>query len=229
VVLDVDGCRFGLVVDEVHDTEEIVVKPLGRLIGKLPIYAGATILGDGQIALIVDPVVLAREARVDQHEAVAQEAITPDAADAKNAHEQLLVVQLTPEIQAAIPLHRVRRLEEFSVDQIERVGDSSVIQYRGSILQLVDVVTTVRLSTTPSGGGSVVVIGHGDTAVGLQVQSILDVASEVAAVRQAKGRPGIQSFGVIQGRVVALLDIDFLLRVGGPVALAEQVNSEVLV
>jgi hypothetical protein len=61
------------------------------------------------------------------------------------------------------------------------------------------------------------------------VQSILDVASEVAAVRQAKGRPGIQSFGVIQGRVVALLDIDFLLRVGGPVALAEQVNSEVLV
>jgi two-component system chemotaxis sensor kinase CheA len=215
IVLDVDGCRFGLVVDEVYDTEEIVVKPLGRLIGKLPIYAGATILGDGQIALIIDPVVLAREARVDQREAAASELAKAEADNDPNAKKQceigqLLLVQLTPELRAAIPLNTVRRLEEFSHERIERVGQSSVIQYRGSILQLMDVARAINPNYPASDGGSVVVVGHGECAVGLRVQSILDVAERISAVRPAKGEPGVLSYGVIQDRVVALLDIEFL-------------------
>ncbi len=227
VVLDVDGCRFGLVVDDVHDTEEIVVKPLGRLIGKLPIYAGATILGDGQIALILDPVILAHEARVEQREAAANQRAISRQVDSANTNEQLLIVQLTPEMRAALPLKRVQRLEEFAVEQIERVGESSVIQYRGSILQLVDVVSAIALRATPSNSGSVVVIGHGQSAIGLRVQAIVDVASEVSALRPSNGRRGIHSFGVIQGRVVALLDIDFLLGIGGVPGVTDQESREV--
>jgi two-component system chemotaxis sensor kinase CheA len=230
IVLDVDGCRFGLVVDEVYDTEEIVVKPLGRLIGKLPIYAGATILGDGQIALIIDPVVLAREARVDQSEAAADELakaeVDLDKTGAINGEiGQLLLVQLTPELRAAIPLNSVRRLEEFSLERIERVGQSSVIQYRGSILQLIDVARAINPNYPTSDGGSVVVVGHGDCAVGLRVQSILDVSERISAVRPAKGESGVLSYGVIQDRVVALLDIEFLSQLGGLAPSTKSVAS----
>lgn len=213
VVLDVDGCRFGVVVDAVHDTEEIVVKPLGRQLGNLAVYAGATILGDGQIALILDPVVLAREAKIEQREA--DEARSGAAAAlANDGTGQLLIVQVNSDVRAAVPLDCVKRLEEFSLKEIERVGKSAVIQYRGSILQLVDVAATVGMSREPWTSGHVVVVGNGDSLVGLQVQGILDVSSELSAVKPVSGKPGITSYGVIQGKVIALLDVAHLLAHG---------------
>lgn len=215
VVIDVDGCRFGVVVDAVHDTEEIVVKPLGRQLGNLATYAGATILGDGQIALILDPVVLAREAHIEHSEALTQQAETVSAqANANVSAGQYLILQVAPEVRAAIPLDIVRRLEEFSLDAIERVGTSSVIQYRGSILQLCDVAEMLGESVQPWSSGHVVVVGHEDSLAGLQVQGILDVSNELAAVKPVKGKPGISGYGVIQGKVITLLDVGYLLKEG---------------
>ena len=214
VVLDVDGCRFGVVVDEVHDTEEIVVKPLGRQLGNLAVYAGATILGDGQIALILDPVVLAREAKVEQREAVEVRAAATAAASLGEGTGQLLIVQVGSEVRAAIPLDCVRRLEEFSLRDVECVGKSAVIQYRGSILQLVDVAGTIGMRSEPWTSGNVVVVASGDALVGLQVQGILDVSCELSAVKPVTGKPGITSYGVIQGKVIALLDVAHLLSHG---------------
>jgi len=214
VVIDIDGSRFGVVVDAVHDTEEIVVKPLGRQLGNLMTYAGATILGDGQIALIIDPVVLGREANIEQHEAaVSQNAANPGG-PAFNENEQLLIVQVSPDVRAAIPLNEVRRLEEFPLHDIERVAASSVIQYRGSILQLVDVASVVTGSSESWTGGHVVVVGRGDALAGLQVQTILDVSREITAIKPVRGKPGITSYGVIQGKVIALLDVNYLLQQG---------------
>jgi two-component system chemotaxis sensor kinase CheA len=213
VVIDSDGSRFGVVVDAVHDTEEIVVKPLGRQLGTLPIYAGATILGDGQIALIIDPAVLGRAANIEQQESAISQATNATSMASVNESEQLLIVQLTSETRAAIPLNEVRRLEEFNLRDIERVGSSSVIQYRGSILQLVDVATCLCNSAERWNGGHVVVVGNGASLVGLQVQAILDVTTQLTAVKPVEGKPGITSYGVIQGKVIALLDVDHLVKV----------------
>jgi two-component system chemotaxis sensor kinase CheA len=213
LILDVDGCRFGVVVDAVHDTEEIVVKPLGRQLGNLSVYAGATILGDGQIALILDPVVLARDAKIEQREAA--ESKEPAAANSNSVSAgQLLIVQVTPEVRAAVPLDCVKRLEEFSLQEVERVGGSAVIQYRGSILPLVDVAAAMGNDSDSWSSGHVVVVGSSGMLVGLQVQEILDVSSEVSAVRPVQGKPGIASYGVIQGKVIALLDVEHFVAHG---------------
>jgi chemotaxis protein histidine kinase CheA len=127
--------------------------------------------------------------------------------------EQLLIVQVTSETRAAIPLNEVRRLEEFNFRDIERVGSSSVTQYRGSILQLVDVATCLGNSEERWKGGHVVVVGNGASLVGLQVQAILDVTTQLTALRPVQGKPGITSYGVIQGKVIALLDVDYLVKV----------------
>jgi len=215
VVLDVDGCRFGVVVDAVHDTEEIVVKPLGRQLGNIQTYAGATILGDGQIALILDPVELAREAHIDKREGenADGEAKASGVTGGLKAG-QFLIVQLTPEVRAAIPLDRVKRLEEFSLSNIEQVGSSAVIQYRGSILQLMDVAGLLTGRTSLWSSGHVVVVAHGDSFVGLQVQGILDVSGELSSEKPVQGKPGIAAYGVINGKVIAVLDIDHLLMAG---------------
>ena len=214
VVIDSDGSRFGVVVDAVHDTEEIVVKPLGRQLGNLPIYAGATILGDGQIALIIDPAVLGREAQIEHQELAASQMSTTAGVVSISESEQLLIVQVSSEVRAAIPLNEVRRLEEFNLRDIERVGATSVIQYRGSILQLVDVAVCLDNAEGPWAGGHVVVVGNGDSLVGLQVQAILDVTTQLTAVKPVHGKPGITSYGVIQGKVIALLDVGYLVRLG---------------
>jgi two-component system chemotaxis sensor kinase CheA len=215
VVVDVDGCRFGVVVDAVHDTEEIVVKPLGRQLGGLATYAGATILGDGQIALILDPVVLGRESHIEHSETLANQEDTSKPETTSSAHAgQYLILQVAPDVRAAIPLEIVRRLEEFALDSIERVGTSSVIQYRGSILQLCDVAEILGEAIQPWSSGHVVVVGHEDTLAGLQVQGILDVSSDLSAVKPVRGKPGISGYGVIQGKVITLLDVAYLLREG---------------
>lgn len=228
VILDVDGCRFGVVVDAVHDTEEIVVKPLGRQLGNLSVYAGATILGDGQIALILDPVVLARDAKIEQREAAeAKESVASQ--NVAVSAGQLLIVQVTPEVRAAVPLDCVKRLEEFSPGKLERVGGSAVIQYRGSILPLVDVAAAMGNESDAWSSGHVVVVGSSGMLVGLQVQEILDVSSEISAVRPVQGKPGITSYGVIQGKVIALLDVAHFVAhgLGGSALPVESVGVAV--
>jgi two-component system chemotaxis sensor kinase CheA len=215
VVIDVDGCRFGVVVDTVHDTEEIVVKPLGRILGGLSAYAGATILGDGQIALILDPLELAHVARIEQQEAeVNDESVHDKETAIARCSEQLLIVQISDDLRGAVPLSQVRRLEEFSPKDVERVGGSAVIQYRGSILPLIDLRAAVGGAKETWKGGQVVVVGVGDASVGLQVQEILDVSDQLSAVKPVANKPGISSFGVVQGKVTAVLDVTFFIERG---------------
>lgn len=214
VVIDVDGRRFGVVVDAVHDTEEIVVKPLCGQLSNLPLYAGAAILGDGNIALILDPLVLAREASIDQR----QREVERDSLSSKVSTgpvEQLLVAHVGPDLRAAVPLAMVKRLEEFDLNKVEVVGGSSVIQYRGSILPLVDVARILGVASEPWRSGHVVVVADGESLFGLQVEAILDVSSEVTAIKPAKGKPGIMAFGVIQQKVIALLDLEYLMSQAG--------------
>lgn len=215
MVLDADGRRFGVVVDFVHDTEEIVVKPLGGLLADLQVYAGATILGDGQIALIIDPVVLARESTIEQQEQVATQAADSAEAIAIEEREQLLIVQVSTDMRVGIPLASVRRLEKFRPEDVERVGGSAMIQYRDSILPLVNVGSFLGVANRCDQSGDVVVVGHDHGTIGVQVEAILDVSSELSAMRPATDKVGISAFGVIQGKVIALVDIEQLIHASG--------------
>jgi two-component system chemotaxis sensor kinase CheA len=236
VVLQADGRRFGLVVDEVNDTEEIVVKPLGRHLKGLTTFAGATIMGDGRVALILDVRAIALQAGVVSQEAAeSAPAQPPSASPEPQAPPQALLLFTTRDQRCmAVPLSLVARLEEFPRQSLERAGDRQVVQYRGRILPLVDVVDLVdgprARAVEVEGDGArwpadaaaardviqVVVCGEGPRRLGVMVGRILDIIEETADAgephRDPELRPGaIRQARVIQNRVTELIDLPSLM------------------
>ncbi|MBW6432946.1 chemotaxis protein CheW [Actinoplanes hulinensis] len=206
MVLQADGRRFGLVVDRVLNTEEVVVKALNTRFKDIGLYAGATILGDGKVGLILDVSSLARRSHlaVDSE----RENVTEKRGQQAAGTERLLVTAVG-ERRVAIPLDTVTRLEEFPRDRIEHAGSREVVQYRGQILPL------VRLSHLLGAYGeelegdtvSVVVYSEGGKSVALVVDRIVDIAENSTTARRDAEEDGLVGTAVIQQRVTELLDV----------------------
>src|SRR5580700_10415822 len=137
VVLQADERQFGLVVDEINDTEEIVVKPLGKQLKGIKTFAGSTIMGDGRVALILDVLGVAQTSNVVS-ESRERAVVEKDAESAAlHGERQTLLLFAGPDdAHMAVPLDRVGRLEEFPIASVERAGNQEVVQYRGEILPL---------------------------------------------------------------------------------------------
>lgn len=237
VVLQADDRPFGLVVDAIHDTEEIVVKPLQKQLKGVNVFAGATIMGDGRVALILDVLGIAQRANVASGSRA--RAITGQPAGGEKAaadRVSLLLFATGGGRRMAIPLSQVARLEEFPRSALERAGGGSVAQYRGEILPLVSVSRALRRLAAgrgarsvrrtqrkrpPDGPVQVVVIAGRDSLVGLVVERILDIVNEEVTVRSRPGRPGVTSVAIVQSRVIEFLDVDAVLRVSAPVTADE--------
>ncbi|WIM96113.1 chemotaxis protein CheA [Actinoplanes oblitus] len=206
MVLQADGRRFGLVVDRVLNTEEVVVKALNTRFKDIGLYAGATILGDGKVGLILDVSSLARRSHLavdSERENVAEKR------GAGTGSTERLLVTAVGERRVAIPLDTVTRLEEFPRDRIEHAGSREVVQYRGQILPL------VRLSHLLGAYGeelegdtvSVVVYSEGGRSVALVVDRIVDIAENSTTARRDAEEDGLVGTAVIQQRVTELLDV----------------------
>ena len=221
VVLQAEQHRFGLVVDDVLDTQEIVVKPLGRHLKGLPMYAGATILGDGSVVLILDATTVAR--RADVLAAAVGTAVSGVVEDA-SAIDPILVVELDGGRRAAIPLDMVTRLEEIGTESIERVGGREVVQYRGHIMPM------VRLGTLLGAYGGeeentervqLVVYTRGGRSVGFAVKQIIDIATERTGSRSDIDDHALLGSVVVGDRVVELLDVQAAVLAADPVFYQE--------
>jgi two-component system chemotaxis sensor kinase CheA len=239
VVLQADTRRFGLVVDQVNDTEEIVVKPLGQHLKGITAFAGATIMGDGRVALILDIVGIAQHANVigQAHDrGLSQKSSAQEGK--QGARHTLLLVLTRDGRRMAIPLSTVARLEEFPRKAVERLGDRTVVQYRGRILPLLDMVDLVEGKTSSAppnmdseAGGSdtiqVVVYGRGQRSLGMMVGKILDIV-EQAADSPLASEGTATGCAVIQEKVTEVVDLDSLMQrsdgaflQAGPSAVAE--------
>lgn len=217
VVLQADDRQFGLVVDEVLDTEEIVVKPLGKELKALTVYAGATIMGDGRVALILDVLGIAQRSNVIN--ALRERALRESAGDARDVGEQkeaMLLFSLESGDRMALPLEMVARLEEFQPRVVERVGACHVVQYRGQIMPLLpldEILSGAASTASDDGAMQVIVTQQGGLTVGLVVKEILDIVEETITVRTNTGmRSGVLGAAVLQGRVTELLDVGAALR-----------------
>jgi len=207
VVLHAEQQRFGLVVDDVLDTQEIVVKPLGRHLKGIPVYAGATILGDGSVVLILDAATLARRSNVLSN---SQGVAAVDTGKGEETVDPVLVVEVGGGRRAAIPLEMVTRLEEIPAASIERVGGREVVQYRGHIMPLIRLSNLLGAygdDTTPVDGIQMVVYTRGDRSVGFVVERILDIASERRGTRSDIDDHALIGSVVVGDKVVELLDI----------------------
>lgn len=222
VVLQADGHPFGLVVDEINDTEEIVVKPLGKQLKGVACFAGATIMGDGRVALILDVIGLAQGASVvtelRERSSLLENASQPK--KVRDNRQTLLLFSVSEGGRMAIPLSMVARLEEFPLSSIEHSGGQQVVRYRGQILPLVHVADYLPDSGAPQSPVQdplpVVVYTEQDRSVGLVVGCINDIVSETITVKRHSFGNGILGSVVIQGAVTDLLDVQAVIRAADP-------------
>jgi two-component system chemotaxis sensor kinase CheA len=220
VVLQADDRQFGLVVDEIIDTEEIVVKPLGKKLKGVKIFAGATIMGDGRVALIIDVLGLAQQTNIVSEVRSRNVSGHEEAAEmekGKGNWQALLLIQVGQHGRMAIPLALVARLEVFAASAIEHSGFQDVTQYRGEIMPLVRVSEILQISAEEKDANAndalqVVVYSEKGRRVGLVVDRILDIVEENVVIQNPSHRDGVRGSMVIQSRVTDLLDIPSIVR-----------------
>jgi two-component system chemotaxis sensor kinase CheA len=209
VVLQADSRRFGVVVDRVLNTEEVVVKALTARFKDIGMYAGATILGDGKVALILDVPSLARRSHLAAGASAERDAaaFALDSAVVVGPVDRLLITGVGDR-RVAIPLDTVTRLEEFPVERIERVGSREVVQYRDQILPLVRL--SYLLGAVPEDTGetvSVVVYTERQRSVALVVDRIVDIVESAVDDRGNVDDDGLIGSAIIERRVTELLDV----------------------
>jgi two-component system chemotaxis sensor kinase CheA len=242
VVLRANDHPFGLVVNEINDSEEIVVKPLSKQLRELKIFAGATIMGDGKVALILDIVGLAQNANIlsEANDLALAEKAEESLAnqDQNQAEKQTFLVFAGPDdARMAIPLGTVARLEEFAASFVEKSGGEWVIQYRGKILPLIrlDVVLEERrtrlrhpkqaVSPDPM---QVLVCNDEGRTIGIVVERILDIVEDRANVKSPPVREGILCAVVINDRVTELIDIPAIQRIAEANRTLSSEHAEVI-
>jgi two-component system chemotaxis sensor kinase CheA len=216
VVLQAEDRQFGLVVDGINDTQEIVVKPLGKQLKGLTVYAGATIMGDGRVALILDVLGIGQRSGVLAESREQARAAVEQKAQSGIEQQRLLLFRAGSFERLAVPLSLVARLEEFPQKSIEHAGGCQVVQYRNRILPLVS-LRAVLESGAPGQDQTpdpvqVVVFNDGERSVGLVVDQILDVAEEAVTVRQKSSRKGLLGSAVVGKRVTDFLDLNQVIH-----------------
>ena len=216
VVLQAEDRQFGLVVDGINDTQEIVVKPLGKQLKGLTVYAGATIMGDGRVALILDVPGIGQRSGVLAESREQARASTDQKTHGGIEQQRLLLFRAGSFERLAVPLSLVARLEEFPRSSIEHAGGSQVVQYRNRILPLVS-LRAVLESSGPDDDQTadpvqVIVFNDGDHSLGVVVDQILDVAEDTVTVRQKTARKGLLGSGVVGKRVADFLDLNQIIR-----------------
>lgn len=221
IVLEADGRQFGLVVDEINDTEEIVVKPLSQQLKDIKTFAGATIMGDGKVALILDVLGCAEQAKVisEKHDRAFAEG-EEEAGELGDELESLLVFNVGANRTLAIPLSLAARLEEFPRDKVESAGSQNVVQYRDQIMPLIRVSDYIDSDGSDSAEATdllqVVVFSENGRSVGLVVDRICDIVEESITVQRQAAMEGLLGSAVIQNKVTDLLDVPDVVRRADP-------------
>lgn len=210
VVLQAENCQLGLVVDDIHDTQEIVVKPLGRQLKGLACYLGATIMGDGRPALILGIAGLARRAgmalQVRQSTAVGEASLT-HAVESR----MMLLFRAGVHKQLAVELNQVNRIERVRTDEIETTGGRLALNYRGDILPLVTMSPGAEsnrgIALAPPAETHVIVFCFGHRRFGLIVDDVIDILNEPVDVRQPARLPGLLGSAILAGKITDLIDL----------------------
>jgi two-component system chemotaxis sensor kinase CheA len=210
VVSQVGAFVFGIIVDKVFDTEEIVVKPVSRSMRHISCFSGTTILGDGRVIMILDPNGLASAVSAAPHaEAAAQAGRVERGAHGGEA-VSMLVFEAKSGGPKAVPLSLVARLEEADLATAEKAGSRTVLQYRGGLMPLIDLDGN---APELSGKHPILVFVDGSRMLGLVVDRVIDIVETALDLQLAGGsRPGILGSAIISGAATDIIDTVHYLR-----------------
>ena len=215
-VMRVGGQAFGIILDRVFDTEEIVVKPVAPILRHVTMFSGNTILGDGSVIMIRDPNGIGRAAGVgaDVPSEDRRQAGIEAGGLRSDARASLLLFRNKDEAPKAVPLGLVARLEDIPAERIEMSGDTLVVQYRGALMPLIP-VSPGWVRPVGAARQAVLVFTENNCAMGLMVDEILDVIDERLDIQPGSGRPGFIGSAVVAGRVTDVLDTAWWLAKAG--------------
>ncbi len=231
VIIRIGTRQYGLVVDEIVDSQEIVIKPLSRQLKNLACYSGATIIGDGKVALVLDVLGIIKIANLmgddsmkemGHHNIDALLESNESERDKKRGAGNLQTLLLFEDMEynrMAMPFSKAARLEEFRADAIEHVGGQDVVQYRGDIMPLIYIPSHVQHLNGDSERRQIVhviVYAQGEHTIGLVVKDILDIMETELTIKGFSQREGVMFTTVIQQHVVEVLDIDKIIGIALP-------------
>jgi two-component system, chemotaxis family, sensor kinase CheA len=205
IVIQTGNSTFGVIVDHVFDTEEIVVKPVSPLLRDIKVFSGNTILGDGNVIMILDPNGLVQHAG----EIKADMATTHHAVQAghRDDKQSFLLFHAGNGAPKAVPLSLIARLESIDRKLIECSGDSKVVQYRGALMPLLPLADLV----STDGDQPVLVFNDEDKNMGLMVDKIIDIVEERLHIDLSSGRPGYLGTSIIAGKATDVVDAAYFI------------------
>ncbi|WP_299483240.1 hybrid sensor histidine kinase/response regulator [uncultured Roseibium sp.] len=214
VVMQVGSQTFGVVVDGVFHTEEIVVKPMSTMLRNLNMFSGNTILGDGSVIMIIDPNGIAgamashASSSVAESEEDEREDVQRKAMSGQDSISLLLFRAGAPEPKA-VPLSLVTRLEEFEVSKIERSNGRDLVQYRGALMPLVYVNDGDCHKS--EGTQPMLVFSDAGRSMGLVVDEIVDIVEDRMNIEVGSERPGVLGSAVVKDKATEIIDLGYYL------------------
>ncbi len=216
VVAQVGPFTFGIVVDQVFDTEEIVVKPVAPILKDIGVYSGNTILGDGSVIMILDPngiasLVNAGLGDSEQSEEAEEEQSRKSLSD---DIESMLVFTAGDDNPKAVPLALVARLEEIDISEIEVSDGRNMVQYRGSLMPLI--MADPRMKLQESGRQPVLVFTDREFTMGLAVDEIRDIVEDEVHIKLASAKDGVVGSAVINEKATEIIDVTYYLGLAFP-------------
>jgi two-component system chemotaxis sensor kinase CheA len=210
VVTQVGKHTFGIVVDRVFDTEEIVVKPVAPILRDISMFAGNTILGDGSVIMILDPNGIATAIGDASMTDQAAETATAQAST-KDERVALLLFRAGGGTPKAVPLALVARLEEVDASTIEISDGKPVLQYRGKLMPLVTIDAAYTAKT--EGRQPILVFADGNQSMGLLVDEIVDIVEERMNVQLGTEKTGLLGSAIIAGKATEIIDAGHYLTI----------------
>jgi two-component system, chemotaxis family, sensor kinase CheA len=210
VVTQVGSQTFGIVVDGVFHTEEIVVKPLSSKLRHIAMFSGNTILGDGSVIMIVDPNGVAQAFG----STVTSQMVVDGAAEAARSGDDekatsLLVFRAGSRVPKAVPLSLITRLEEIDACKIELSNGRHMIQYRGQLMPLISPSDNVRVKD--EGAQPLLVFSDGERSMALVVDEIVDIVEDRLDIQVASDNPGVLGSAIIKGQATDIVDVGHFL------------------
>lgn len=214
VVAQVGNNDFGIIVDRVFDTEEIVVKPVAKILRDIDLFSGNTILGDGSVIMILDPNGIAKHiGQVDATDASAAAAAEMSLETRRGEKTSLLLFTAGNKTPKAVPLSLVARLENINITTIERSGGQHMVQYRGQLMPLMPFDPRVEIGE--SGEKPVLVFTDKARSMGIVVDEIIDIKEEYIDVQIDGGQPGLMGSAIIDGKATDIVDVGHFLQSNG--------------
>ena len=213
VVSQVGTYHFGIIVDQVYDTEEIVVKPVARILRNIPLFSGNTILGDGRVVMILDPNGIAQasgEITVSEGQDMGEE----ERSASEDEAVSMLIFRAVDDAPKAVPLGLVSRLEEVDLENVELSNGQRVIQYRGKLMPLILMDGAQGMES--HGKQSVLVFTDQNRSMGLVVDEIVDIVQESMNIELSGEQPGFLGSAVIAGKATDVIDTGYYLTKAYP-------------